>query len=101
VRQALRAELERCAVALDEAHVQWALEGCTFVDSPLGEIPERWEVKTVEDSDILSAVPAPGAERVTGLLQAAQPGVDRRITDGAHQGSGAVTPRKTGGTDPG
>lgn len=101
MRQALRAELERCAVALDEAHVHWALEGCTFVESPLGEIPEGWEVKTVEDSDVLSAVPAPGAERVAGLLQAAQPGVDRLITDEAHQGSDAVTPRKTGGAEPG
>jgi len=29
-------------------------EGCRFVDSPLGEIPEGWEVKTVEDSFVIS-----------------------------------------------
>jgi type I restriction enzyme S subunit len=29
-------------------------EGCRFVESPLGEIPEGWEVKTVEDSFVIS-----------------------------------------------
>ncbi len=39
-------------------------EGCRFVDSALGEIPEGWEVKTVEDSFVISGGGTPSRKEV-------------------------------------